>query len=247
MPIRPNAFADDHRIRALSVTLELTAEQVNTAFAAYVPRDTVEAAMVEQILLLRHNLHHATRAAQIPGLPPALADRLRRTVCALMQHLDRVSDRLEKRQWQAASGLPQQYWREEPIGPVGPYVGPYDGGYATAGEADQAAATPPVINPAPPKPVPSTLEPPKLEREKKLPAAAIPAEPVRRFGFDDPRAEGDALHQLLRMKIPENASTGQIWAAAQRDAARSGGNRAERRAQSRGGPPRALALCPPPV
>ncbi len=50
MSIRPNAFGDDHRVRALSVTLKLTMDQVNTAFAAYAPRDTAEAAMVEQVL-----------------------------------------------------------------------------------------------------------------------------------------------------------------------------------------------------
>jgi hypothetical protein len=118
---RPNAFADEHRIRTLAETLETTVDQVNLAFAAYVPRDTVEAGMVEEILILRYGMHQATRNARNPALTPLQADRLHRTVCALMRQLERVSVRLEKRQYQSRGDLPQQYWRDTPIEGVGPY------------------------------------------------------------------------------------------------------------------------------
>jgi len=137
---RPNAFADDHRIRALADTLEMTVDAVNSAVAAYLPRDTVEAELVEQILILRHNLHQATRATRDPALTTIQADRLRRTVCAVMRQLERVSVRLEKRQNQPSGLLPQQYWRDQPIAPAGPYEAEAVAGDTTPAQPEPAAS-----------------------------------------------------------------------------------------------------------
>jgi hypothetical protein len=195
---RPNAFADDDRIRALAETLERTVDDVNTAIAAYLPRDTVEAGMIEQILLLRHNVHLATRATRDPALTTIQADRLRRTVCTFMRQLECVSVRLEKRQNQPSGLLPQQYWRDQPIAPAGPY------------EAEAVAG--------------STVPAPLAE------PAAPPAEPVRRHHPDDPSAGGDALYNLARMRIDADVDPAHLLAIAERDAARSRGQRPNRNA-----------------
>jgi hypothetical protein len=196
---RPNAFADDHRIRALAETLQMTVDEVNTAFAAYLPRDTVEAGMVEQLLILRHNLHHATRAARDPALTTLQADRLRRTVCTLVRQLERVSVRLEKRQDRPSGLLPQQYWRDQPIAPVGPYE-------------TEAAGTNSSIP----------------DQQEMAPSTITPAEPTRRHHPDDPSADGDALYNLARMRIDADADPAQLLAIAERDAARSRARRPNR-------------------
>jgi hypothetical protein len=189
---RPNAFADELRIRALAETLEATVDQVNIAFAAYLPRDTVEAGMVEEILILRYNLHQATRAARNPSLNPLQADRLRRTVCALMRQQERVSVRLEKRQYQSRGDLPQQYWRDTPIEDVGPYE-----------TGEFLPASPPPEHDA------MAESPPPLE--------SVPA----RLTAAGPLAEGDPRHHHAPPRISAGQDAVQPRPIAERDPARS--------------------------
>jgi len=121
MITRPNAFADERRIRAVAETLGMTVNEVNLAFGAYIPRDVVEAGMVERVLLLEHQLRRACQDADDPSLTPVQSGRLRRAVCELTRQLERTSIRLEQRQAQWGGHLPQQYWRPVAVQDVGPY------------------------------------------------------------------------------------------------------------------------------
>ena len=212
MPLPRNAFADDHRIRALAETLQISLDQANTAFAAYAPRDTAEASMVEQLLILQYNLHQTTRAAREPGLAPTLADRMRRTMIMLNRDLVRLSERLEKRQTQTRGILPQQYWRDQPIEPIGPYEAGLDAGIPVG--LDPAApdpAAPDLVAEEPPSPMPARI--------------AI----TRRFDVDDPRTSTDPLSNLLRMRIGADVDPNQLWAIAQQEAAAIRRDRTQKR------------------
>jgi hypothetical protein len=200
---RPNAFADEHRIRAFAVTLEMSVDEVNRAFAAYLPRDTVEASMVGQILILEHNLHQATRAAAAASLTPLQADRLRRTVCTINRQLERAAIRLDKRQNQPTGLLPQQYWRETPI----TFIGPYE-------------------DAAPAIPIEASIVPADLPPAEPAPTRAIAL--TRRHHPDDPLNEGDALYQLARMRIGPDDDLDQLRALAMQDAGRSNAHRSHR-------------------
>ena len=217
MPLPRNAFADDHRIRALAETLQISLDQANTAFAAYAPRDTAEASMVEQLLILQYNLHQTTRAAREPGLAPTLADRMRRTMIMLNRDLVRLSERLEKRQTQTRGILPQQYWRDQPIEPIGPY------------EAGLDAGIPVGLDPAAPDPAAPDQVAPDLVAEE--PPAPTPARIAitRRFDVDDPRTSTDPLSNLLRMRIGADVDPDQLWAIAQQEAAAIRRDRTQKR------------------
>ena len=203
MLARSNAFADEHRIRALAETLEMSVDEVNCAFAAYLPRDTVEASMVGQILILEHNLHQATRAAAAASLTPLQADRLRRTVCTINRQLERAAIRLDKRQNQPTGLLPQQYWRETPIAAIGPYE---DAAPVTPIEAGIVPTDSPPAKPAPSR------------------AALL----TRRHHPDNPLHAGDALYQLARMRISPDDDLDQLRAVAVQDAARSNAHQSPR-------------------
>jgi hypothetical protein len=171
MITRPNAFADERRIRAVAETLGITADEVNLAFGAYIPRDVVEAGMVERVLLLEHQLRRACQDADDPSLTPVQAGRLRRAVCELTRQLERTSIRLEQRQAQWGGHLPQQYWRPVAVQDVGPY------------DSGQPPVTgQPVEQPISEPPAAPAQDPPMLD-------------PV----LDDPDlAERDPLYRLLR-------------------------------------------------
>jgi hypothetical protein len=136
----PDAYADLPRLLAVADTLGITMEAANQAFAQYVPRDAIEADLVEQIILTRARLNAATKRVLQPDLLPGLAARIDRGINTTARHLRLLIERLERRQNTFTGHLPQQYWRIEPI----QAVGPADTGATPAPVPDEIPASPPI-------------------------------------------------------------------------------------------------------
>jgi len=204
MITRPNAFADERRIRVVAETLGITVDESNLAFGAYSPRDVVEAGMVERVLLLEHQFRRACQDADDPSLTPVQAGRLRRAVCELTRQLERTSMRLEQRQAQWGGHLPQQYWRPVAVQDVGPY----DSGQPPVPE-------PPVPEPpvtAPPVTAPTVTDQPVEQPVSEPQAAPAQDPPMLEPVLNDPDlADRDPLYRLLRGPLTRATEAALEW------------------------------------
>ena len=166
----PDAYADIPRLQAVADTLGITMEAANQAFAQYVPRDAIEADLVEQIILTRARLSAATKRVLQADMPPGLAARIDRGINTTARHLRLLIERLERRQNTFTGHLPQQYWRIEPIQAVGP---------ADTGTAPDAA--PAEIPADRPNPAQRWTDPPEGDGDALARIASMRLDP----GMDD--------------------------------------------------------------
>ena len=200
----PNSYADIPRLQAVAATLKITVEAANQAFAQYVPRDAIEADMVEQILLTRARLNAATARVLQPDLSPAIAARVDRTINTMGRHLQVLLERLEHRQNRPTWNLPQQYWRPEPIRTVGPVTE----------ENTLPAQSAPELT------------------EDEIPASQPIIVPAARW-TDPPGMGGDALARFASQRLTPDHSARDAWSAAEHAAAGVPMNRKQRRDRER--------------
>jgi hypothetical protein len=212
----PNAYADLPRLQAVAATLKITVEAANQAFAQYVPRDAIEADIVEQILLARARIHAATRRVLQPDLSPAAAAKADRAINVMTKELRVLIQQLDQRQNRFTGQLPQQYWRADPIRAVGPM------------ETEAAPESPRAEIPGPQPaawPEPAATTPAEAGSARENPAASVPA------WVDAPVPTGDALARFASMRISPDMPVQDAWMSAARDAAQPVLNRKLRRAQ----------------
>jgi hypothetical protein len=222
MPPLPNPYADIPRLQAVATTLKITVEAANQAFAQYVPRDAIEADMVEQILLTRARLNAATARVLQPDLSPAIAARIDRTINTMSRHLQVLLERLEHRQNRPTWNLPQQYWRLDPVRQVGPVTEENILPAQPAPEfaQDEIPASQPTIVPAARQPI-------------IVPAARHPTiVPAARW-TDPPGMSGDALARFASQRLTPDQSARDAWSTAEHAAAPSPMNRKQRRDRER--------------
>jgi hypothetical protein len=222
MPPLPNPYADIPRLQAVATTLKITVEAANQAFAQYVPRDAIEADMVEQILLTRARLNAATARVLQPDLSPAIAARIDRTINTMSRHLQVLLERLEHRQNRPTWNLPQQYWRLDPVRQVGPVTEENILPAQPAPEfaQDEIPASQPIIVPAARQPI-------------IVPAARHPTiVPAARW-TDPPGMSGDALARFASQRLTPDQSARDAWSTAEHAAAPSPMNRKQRRDRER--------------
>jgi hypothetical protein len=222
MPPLPNPYADIPRLQAVATTLKITVEAANQAFAQYVPRDAIEADMVEQILLTRARLNAATARVLQPDLSPAIAARIDRTINTMSRHLQVLLERLEHRQNRPTWNLPQQYWRLDPVRQVGPVTEENILPAQPAPEfaQDEIPASQPIIVPAARQPI-------------IVPAARHPTiVPAARW-TDPPGMGGDALARFASQRLTPDQSARDAWSTAEHAAAPSPMNRKQRRDRER--------------
>jgi len=184
----PDAYADMPRLEAVATTLGIAIEAANQAFAQYVPRDAVEADLVEQILLARARIHAATRRVLQPDLSPTAAAKADRAINVMTKELRVLIQQLDQRQNRFTGHLPQQYWRAEPIQAVGPVE--------TEAAPDRQAEDIPEAQPA-------------------TTAKAAGAKTAR---MDSPIPTGDALARFASMRLSPDMTVQEAWMNATRDA-----------------------------
>jgi hypothetical protein len=215
-----DAYADTPRLEAVAMTLGVTIEAANQAFAQYIPRDAVEADIVEQILLARARIHAATRRVFQPDLSPAAAAKADRVINIMTKELRILIQQLDQRQNRFTGQLPQQYWRTDSIRAVGPIE-------------TEAAPEPPredIPGPQPAWPESAATTPAETSSARATPARATPAGSAPAWA-DAPIPTGDALARFASMRISPDMPAQDAWMSATRDAAQPVLNRKLRRAQ----------------
>jgi hypothetical protein len=206
----PNAYADLPRLQAFAAALKITIEAANQAFAQYVPRDAIEADMVEQILLARARITAATARVLAPDIAPHVAARIDRGINTTTRELRALLERLEFRQNRPTWNLPQQYWRPEPIRTVGPVM-------------DESVPDPQPAQEYNPDPEPAA--PPPLKPQPIMVTASR--------WTDTPAQDGDALARFASMRLTPDQKVDEAWMIASREAGQGAVNRKLRRAQER--------------
>ena len=206
----PNAYADLPRLQAVAATLKITIEAANQAFAQYVPRDAIEADLVEQILLARARITAATARVLTPDIAAHVAARIDRGINTTARELRVLLDRLEFRQNRPTWNLPQQYWRPEPIRTVGPVM-------------EENVPPPQPVQEYNPEPEPAA--PPPLQPQPIMVTASR--------WTDTPAQDGDALARFASMRLTPDQKPEEAWTTASREAGQGALNRKLRRAQER--------------
>jgi hypothetical protein len=202
--------------------LKITVEAANQAFAQYVPRDAIEADMVEQMLLLRARISSATARVLSPDLPPAVAARTDRTINTMTRELCGLIGRLELRQNRPTWNLPQQYWRIEPIRDVGPVMEanpPMTVTRPIGGDMSDAAQAATMAFPGSLADASVAQEPDSLLMDKE-PVFDRPAtDSATAFATLTPdHASGDALARFASMRLPPEMPVEEAWMIAARAA-----------------------------
>ena len=87
--VLPPGMAEDARTARLGAALD--------AMRGFGPRDEVEGMLAAQAVALHHGTMDALRRAMTPGIPPDLADRLRRQAVKLSSAFAALAETIERR------------------------------------------------------------------------------------------------------------------------------------------------------